>query len=46
MPGTLNVGDLTPYIEDENVHNEDFGKNPVQEGEFDARQTTRFDVLL
>jgi len=42
---TFNVGDLTSYFEDDKKQNEDLRANPLQQGEVDAVQTLRLDLL-
>ena len=32
MSAIFNIGDLTPYVEDEYEHNEDLRANPLQRG--------------
>jgi len=42
---TFNVRDLTPYIEDDEEHNEDLRANPLQGEEVDAHQIPRLNLV-
>jgi len=41
----FNVGDLTSYIENEDVGNEDLRANPLQGREIDAEQVSKSNLL-
>ena len=42
---TFNVGDLTPYLEDDEEHDEDLRINPLQGGGVDAEQLPTLGLL-
>ena len=46
ISATFNVGDLTPYIEDEDDNIGDLRENPLQGGEVDAEQNMKPNLLI
>jgi len=45
ISSTFNVGDLAPYIEDEDERIEDLRENSLQMGEVDVKQVTQSNLL-
>jgi len=42
---TFNVGHLTPYLEDDEEHDENLRRNPLQGGRVDAKQLSSLGLL-